>query len=109
MDSLRREELAALWSQEMDNPESLEWREELTPEERDFVAGLDGGYNRGVRRVCENILIREKLRQRFRPDMVEELTALKDCCRLRLRDGQVYLVRLTDDSDLAFQAVDTAC
>ena len=109
IDNLRREQLTDLWCQEEDYPECQEWREELTPEERDYVAGLDGRFRIGVRQMCEAILIREKVRRRFGLRNIEELTTLQDCCRLHLRDGRVYLVRLTDDNELAFQAVDAAC
>ena len=109
MDNLRREELTRLWSEETEAPETQEWRDDLSPEERDFVAGLDGGYQAGTRRLCEAILIRDKLRQRYSPGMIEELATLRDCCRLRLRDGRVYLVRLSRDNALKFQAVDDAC
>lgn len=109
MDNLRREELTQLWGDETNEEETQDWREELTPEERDFVAGLDAGYCRETRRLCEAILIRDKLRQRYSLCMIEELTTLGDCCRLRLRDGRAYLVTLDQDNDLKFQAVDDAC
>ena len=109
MDDTRREELTRLWGDETNEEGAQDWREDLTPEERDFVAGLDGGYQTGARRLCEAILIRDKLRQRYSPRMIEELTTLRDCCRLRLRDGRVYLVCLGRDNELKFQAVDDAC
>ena len=109
MDNLRREEVTRLWSEETEAPETQEWREDLTPEEQDYVAGLDGSYQAGVRRLCEAILIRDKLRQRYSLCMIEELTTLGDCCRLRLRDGRAYLVTLDRDNDLKFQAVDEVC
>lgn len=109
MDNLRREELTQLWGDETNAEETQSWREGLTPEERDYVAGLDGSYQAGTRRLCEAILIRDKLRQRYSPRMIEELTTLRDCCRLRLRDGRTYLVRLGRDNELKFQAVDEVC
>ena len=109
MDDTRREALTRLWGDETNAEESQSWRESLTPEERDFVAGLDGGFRSGARRLCEAIVIRDKLRQRYSPGMIEELATLRDCCRLRLRDGRVYLVRLSRDNALKFQAVDDAC
>ena len=109
MDDTRREELTRLWGDETNAEESQSWRESLTPEERDFVAGLDGGFRSGARRLCEATVIRDKLRQRYSPGMIEELATLRDCCRLRLRDGRTYLVRLGRDNALKFQAVDDAC
>ena len=109
MDDTRREELTRLWGDETNAEESQSWRESLTPEERDFGAGLDGGFPSGARRVCVPIAPQGKLRQRNSPGMIEELATLRDCCRLRLRDGRVYLVRLSRDNALKFQAVDDAC
>ena len=109
MDDTRREELTRLWGDETNVEETQAWREELTPEERDFVAGLDWNYCQGTRRLCEAIVIRDRLRRQYAPQQIAELTTLRDCCRLRLLDGRTYLVRLGRDNALKFQAVDDAC
>ena len=109
MDNLRREELTQLWSDETNEEGTQEWRDDLSPEERDFVAGLDENYCQGARRLCEAIVIRDRLRRQYGPQQIAELTTLRDCCRLRLRDGRAYLVTLDRDNDLKFQAVDEVC
>lgn len=109
MDNERREDLFRLWGEETSDPETEEWRDDLTPEERDFVAALDNDFSRGMLRLCSVILIRDKLRQRYDPRMVEELTALRDCCRLKLKDGQVYLASLDRNNDLVLQPVEIVC
>ena len=109
MDDTRREELTRLWGDDTTVEETQAWREELTPEERDFVAGLDWNYCQGTRRLCEAIVIRDRLRRQYAPQQIAELTTLRDCCRLRLRDGRTYLVRLGRDNELKFQTVDEVC
>ena len=109
MNTTRREELTRLWGDETNAEESQSWRESLTPEECDFVAGLDENYCQGARRLCEAIVIRDRLRRQYDPRQIAELTTLRDCCRMRLRDGRTCLVRLGRDNALKFQAVDDAC
>lgn len=109
MDNERREDLLHLWGEETSEPETQEWRDDLTPEERDFVASLDGGFNHGVLRLCTDILIREKLNKRFAPRQMEELVTLQDYCRVKLRDGRVYLASLDRNNSLVLQPVDTVC
>ena len=38
------------------DPESMEWRDELTAEEAALVASWDGAYARGIRMMSEDIL-----------------------------------------------------
>lgn len=109
MDEQHKDDLFRLWNEETSDPETQEWRDDLTPEERDYVAGLEQGYHHGMLRLCTVVLIRDKLRQRFDPQTVDELTALRDCCRLKLTDGRVYLVRLDQNNDLVLQAVEAEC
>ena len=106
MDNDRREELVQLWGDETSEELARDWREDLTAEERDFVAGLDESYRRGTRQLCACIVIRDKLRRRYGPGQIRELRSLGDCCRLELRDGRTYLVRLDSRQRLQFQAVD---
>lgn len=62
MDELRKKELRENWSSETSKPRTQEWREELGPEERAYVSGLDRDYDRGILALCSAILVREKVR-----------------------------------------------
>lgn len=48
----RREYLLWAWSEETNDPETEEWREELTPEEEELVKGWDKGYESGLAQLC---------------------------------------------------------
>ena len=41
------------------DPESMEWRDELTAEEAALVASWDAAYANGIRRISEDILAAE--------------------------------------------------
>lgn len=105
MDELRREDLAGLWNDEEDQ----EWREELTAEERDYLAGLDKQYRRGMLRMCEDALTLDLIRRRFKPREIAELRALRGHCRLRLKSGQMYNARLSKARTLILEPVDPVC
>ena len=107
MDSLRREQLAASWESECGGDRS--WRDSLTPEELDFLASLDNAYHRGTLAMASAILIREKIRARFRPSEILELETVFDHCRLRLRSGGLFLARLNDDHSLRLDEIDGVC
>ncbi len=47
------------WGEESEDPESQEWREELTKEEQQLVSSWDKSFNIGVRILCEQILKRD--------------------------------------------------
>ena len=53
----RKSELYALWGNETNDPETEEWREDLTPEEATMVDEWDGaveaGYIRAVAKICQ--------------------------------------------------------
>lgn len=51
--------LTWLWGEESDDPETQEWREELTPEEARLVSGWDKAFNLGVKSLCQQILQHE--------------------------------------------------
>lgn len=108
MDNLRREQLTDNWDSEC-NSGDPSWRKELTAEELDFVASLDRGYRRGMLTMASAILVREKVRSRFRPGEIAELVTIRDHCRLRLRDGRLYLARLNDDNSLRLDEIDGVC
>lgn len=109
MDNERREELFCLWCDEPSDPEDMEWREALTPEELDQVAQWDMGYAQGVNTLCTRILIRDQIRSRYLRREIAELEAVGNHYRLRLRDGSLYLARLTADGELRLDAIDAVC
>lgn len=105
----RREELYELWSSETEDPETQEWRENLSLEELDAVAQWDLGYARGLHRAASTILIRQLIRDRYPAREIRALENIGDHCRLQLRDGSLYLARLTRDRQLQLDAIDPAC
>jgi hypothetical protein len=52
----RLKELEGCWNEETNDPETEEWRDELTPEEAVVIAELDEGYAVGVHQLCQEIL-----------------------------------------------------
>lgn len=109
MDDNRREELRARLGQETNDPESQEWREDLTPEELEYVEQLDDQYVSGVAAICSAILVREQVRARFRQEEIAELETIRDHCRLQLRDGRMYIARLGRDNQLKLDEIDGVC
>ena len=74
-----------------------------------LLAGLDKQYNRGMLRMCENIITMELIRRRFKPREISEVTSLPGHCRLRLRTGELYNARLSKQHTLLLEAVDPVC
>lgn len=109
MDEARREELFQNWDKESPDPEEQAWRDDLTPEELEYVAQLDDHYTSGVAAICTAILVRERIRQRFGPREIQELETIRDHCRLRLRDGRLYLARLTAGGELRLDEIEAVC
>ena len=105
MDDTRREELTALWEGERDQ----DWREDLTIEERDFLADLDRKYHRGMARMCEDILTMDLVRKLFKPTAIAELRAMQGHCRLRLKSGAMYNAWLSKSRELVLEPVDPVC
>lgn len=106
MDNLRREQLTASWENECGD--DMSWREDLTPEELDFIASLDNTYLQGTLAMASAILIQEKVRARFRPSKILELETAFDHCRLRLRGG-LFLARLNAGHSLRLDEIDEVC
>lgn len=109
MDETRREQLREQLYQETNDPESWEWRDELTPDELDYVETLDEQYITGVVALSSAILVREQVRARFRPEEIAELETIRDHCRVRLRDGRLYLARLDRNRELLLEELDGVC
>lgn len=53
----REAELMYLWDNESEDPDSMEWRDELTEEEQ-LVEAWDTRYERGIARLAQDILNR---------------------------------------------------
>lgn len=107
MDEIRREHIVDNWNNETEAPETMEWRDYLTPEELEYVAQLDGGYGRGVCSMA--ILTREKVRERYGPAEIRELKSVGDHCMLWLRDGRLFLARLGRDRELLLDEIEGVC
>ncbi len=56
----RLEELDSLWGHETENPETTEWRDDLSAEEEQIIAQWDKKMHSGILRLCEDILLREQ-------------------------------------------------
>lgn len=55
----RYDYLLWVWGEETDDPETQEWREELTLQEARLVSGWDKAFNLGVKSLCQQILHHE--------------------------------------------------
>ena len=108
MDNLRREQLIDNWNEE-GRDDDTEWREDLTPEELDFVEGLDRRYDCGILKMASRILIMEKIRAKYSPAEIMELEGVGEHYRLRLRDGSLFLARLGNDNSLLLTEIDEVC
>ncbi|MBD5169264.1 MAG: hypothetical protein HDT20_03970 [Oscillibacter sp.] len=109
MDDNRREQLRQRLYQETNDPATQEWRDDLTPEELEYVEQIDDQYTSGIAAICSAILVREQVRDRFRREEIAELETIRDHCRLRLRDGTMYLARLGRDNRLRLDEIDGVC
>ena len=109
MDEIRREHLLDNWNNETNEAWTQEWRDDLTPEELEYVSQLDDQYDHGYLAICSAILVRDLLRERFRPEEIAELETVRDHCRVRLRDGTMYLARLGRDRSLRLDEIDGVC
>jgi hypothetical protein len=58
--SQREDDMYENWMAESNDPETEEWRDELTDDEQKLVDEWDRGYNTGIRKMCERILELEK-------------------------------------------------
>ena len=59
--------------------------------------------------ICSAILVREEVRARFHPEEIVELETIRDHCRVRLRDGSLYLARMGRDCTLRLDEIDGVC
>ena len=78
MDDERREYIREQLYQETGEQESQAWRDELTPEELEYAARVDEQYETGVTAICSAVLVREKVRARYRPQEIAELETIRD-------------------------------
>lgn len=52
----RMKELADNWNAETNDPETQEWRDELTPAETKIIDDWDNVYAVGVHNLCQDIM-----------------------------------------------------
>lgn len=57
----RLDELRRFWWDETCEPETQEWRDDLTSSEEKLVESWDHAYNLGVKSLCEQILHLERV------------------------------------------------
>lgn len=55
----RYEQLRWCWGEESEDPDTQEWRDELTSEEAKLVSSWDRSFNLGVKSLCQQILYHE--------------------------------------------------
>lgn len=112
MDHLRIEALRELWNYESEDPETQDWRDNLTAEELDYVSSLDRNYRRGISALASAILVREAVREQFALEEILELETVRGHdsahCRLRLRDGRLFRARLDTDGRLRLDKLEGA-
>lgn len=58
----RKNEIYDSWLAETNDPETEEWRDDLTAEEAALVDGWDEGFERGCFRLCKDIVAKLKER-----------------------------------------------
>lgn len=105
MDKTRKMEIDWLLDNETNEPDTQAWREELTAEESAYVQARDKHYERGIAALCSAILVRERVRQRYRPEEIAELETRGDHCRLRLRSGEMFLARWAPGGSLRLEKI----
>ena len=88
---------------ETNAPETQEWRNELTPEERAYVDQQDGCCEQAIAAMCSARLVVERLRKKYKPEELLELKTFGDHCRVRLRSGEQYMARLGKDGGLVLE------
>lgn len=52
----RLKDMADDWNYETSDPETQEWRDDLTPEEARIVRDWDNGYAVGMHNLCRDIM-----------------------------------------------------
>ncbi|MBR4856330.1 MAG: hypothetical protein IKU94_06860 [Bacteroidaceae bacterium] len=52
----RRDEMYSLWCNETSEPETEEWRWDLTEEEQELIVEWDNGCTSGILRMAKDIL-----------------------------------------------------
>ncbi|MET0017867.1 hypothetical protein [Oscillibacter sp.] len=52
----RMKELADNWNAETNDPDTEEWRDDLTPQEAEIIADWDYGYADGMHQLCQEIM-----------------------------------------------------
>ena len=52
----RMKELADNWNAETNDPDTEEWRDDLTPQEAEIIADWDEGYAVEMHKLCQEIM-----------------------------------------------------
>lgn len=63
MDKERKAQIDWCLNNETNAPETQEWREELTPEEQEYVDQQDNHFERAIAAMCSACLVVEDLRR----------------------------------------------
>ena len=103
MDKARKAQIDWCLNNETNDPETQEWRDELTPEEQAYVDREDDRYEHAIAAMCSAILVMEQLRKKYQPEELLELKTFGDHCRVRLRSGEQYMARLGRDGGLVLE------
>ena len=59
----RMKELGDDWNAETNDPETEEWRDDLTPQEAKIIADWDYGYADGMHQLCQEIMLEADLKK----------------------------------------------
>jgi hypothetical protein len=103
MDKERKAQIDWCLNNETNAPETQEWRDELTPEEQEYVDQQDNHFERAIAAMCSARLVVERLRKKYKPEELLELKTFGDHCRVRLRSGEQYMARLGKDGGLVLE------
>ena len=85
MDKERKAQIDWCLNNETNAPETQEWRDELTPEEQEYVDQQDDHFERAIAAMCSARLVVERLRKKYK------------------RSGEQYMARLGKDGGLVLE------
>ena len=103
MDQERKDHIDWCLDSETSEPETQEWRDELTPEEQEYVDQQDNHFERAIAAMCSARLVVERLRKKYQPEELLEIKTVHDHCRVRLHSGEQYMARLGKDGGLVLE------
>ena len=62
-----------------------------------------------MNKLCKNNWLLHQIGQRYRPGEISELREMGDVVTLRLRTGQLFLVRLDRNGELLLEELEVVC